>query len=128
MLILPTGDKQILLNVGLKLIVKLNFVGVRFVFFYLIKELHTKAQHLETATFLSALRALRPLRSPNIVGLPFPGPPLKQRNLCCLFHNMADLVIWSPIGLKKYCIHDKLVKLRRFASRVRFGSKKFWSN
>ena len=34
---------------------------------------------------------------------------------------MADLVIWSLIGLKKYCIHNKLVKLRRFASRVRFA-------
>ena len=64
------ANKQILLNVGLKFIVKLNFVGARFVFFYLIKELHTKAQHLGKATFLSALRALRPLRSPNIVGLP----------------------------------------------------------
>ena len=39
------GDKQILLNVGLKFIVKLNFVGVRFLFFYLIKELTNIQKH-----------------------------------------------------------------------------------
>ena len=41
------SDKQILLNVGLKFIVKFNFVGVRFVFFfYMIKELHVQKHNI----------------------------------------------------------------------------------